>query len=236
MRAGPVSTAAALAVAPPRPWRPARHCPEVEYLAFLNGQDIHPGYRGSKLRRYRVFMDAWPSMTDWFAAPLVERVGSLPGEPHTAPSFPVSFYARPYLLFLALREYITFDYPWMLGAGQIRVVDPAVEMGIDLGTAALIEEAIALGYAAGSARQAMNWTVSRIALHSAFRGLSTSPKSTSPERSKLSGCSANGRTCTASTHRCRTTGTTRPSSGSPTCTSCRWCYSTAAKWPPHHGS
>jgi integrase len=165
VRAGPVSTAAALAVAPQRSWRPARHCPETEYLAFLNGQDIHPGYRGSKLRRYRVFMDAWPSMTDWFAAPLVERVGRLPGEPHTAPSFPISFYARPYLLFLALRGYIAFDYPWMLGAGQLRVVDPAAEMGIDLGTAALIEEAIALGYAPGSARQAMDWTVSRIALH-----------------------------------------------------------------------
>lgn len=71
----------------------------------------------------------------------------------------------PYLLFLALRGYIVFDYPWMLGAGQLRVVDPAAEMEIDLGTTALIEEAIALGYAPGSARQAMNWTVSRIALH-----------------------------------------------------------------------
>jgi integrase len=69
------------------------------------------------------------------------------------------------LLFLALRGHIAFDYPWMLGAGQLRVIDPAAEMGIDLGTGALIEEAIALGYAAGSARQAMNWTVSRIALH-----------------------------------------------------------------------
>lgn len=145
MRAGAVSTAAQLAVPPQRVWQPARHCPEAEYLAFVNGQDIHPGYRGAKLRHYRVFMQGWPNMTDWFAAPLVERVGRLPGEPHTAPSFPVSFRARPYLLFLALRGHIALDYPWMLGAGQLRVVDPAAEMGIDLGTGALIEEAIALG-------------------------------------------------------------------------------------------
>ncbi|MFE4518273.1 hypothetical protein ACFRMQ_29305 [Kitasatospora sp. NPDC056783] len=161
MRAGAVSTAAQLAVPSQRVWRPARHCPEAEYLAFVNGQDIHPGYRGAKLRHYRVFMQRWPNMTDWFAAPLVERVGRLPGEPHTAPSLPVSFRARPYLLFLALRGHIAFDYPWMLGAGQLRVIDPAAELGIDLGTGALIEEAVALGYAAGSARQAMNWTVSR---------------------------------------------------------------------------
>lgn len=165
MRAGAVSTAAQLAVALQRPWRPARHCPEAEYLAFMDGQDIHPGYRAAKLRHYRVFMQRWPNMTEWFAAPLVERVGRLPGEPHTEPSYPVSFRARPYLLFLALRGHVAFDYPWMLGAGQLRVIDPAAEMGIDLRTGTLIEEAIALGYAAGSARQAMNWTVSRIALH-----------------------------------------------------------------------
>ena len=60
-------------------------------------------------------------MTGWFAAPLAERVGRLPGEPHQAPSYPVSFHARPYLLFLALRGYITLDYPWMFGAQQLRI-------------------------------------------------------------------------------------------------------------------
>jgi len=60
-------------------------------------------------------------MTGWFAAPLAERVGRLPGEPHQAPSYPVSFHARPYLLFLALRGYITLDYPWMFRAQQLRI-------------------------------------------------------------------------------------------------------------------
>jgi integrase len=166
VRAGFVS-AAALAASQPEPSRRriGRHCPQDEYVAHVRGQDIHPSYRNNKLRRYRAFMDCYPRMADWFAAPLVERVGRLPGEPHNRPSHPVSFYARPYLLFLALRGHITFDYPWMLGAGQLRVIDPAAELGIDLGTAALIDEAVSLGYNRNSLRQAMNWTASRIALH-----------------------------------------------------------------------
>jgi len=108
-------------------------------------------------------------MADWFAAPLVERVGRLPGETHKEPSYPISFYARPYLLFLALRGYVTFDYAWMFGAGQIRIIDAATAMGLELGTGELVEEAVALGYNRGSLSQAMRWTVGRIALHSGIR-------------------------------------------------------------------
>lgn len=166
MRAGHVS-AAALAASPAQPprRRVGRHCPQAEYLAYVRGQDIHPAYRNDKLRRYRAFMDRYPKIADWFAAPLTERVGRLPGESHTAPSHPVSFYARPYQLFLGLRGYITLDYAWMFGAEQIRVTDTAIAMGIDLGTSVLIEEAVALGYNRLSLTQAMNWTVGRIALH-----------------------------------------------------------------------
>jgi len=166
VRAGHVS-AAALAVTAPPPAAARRpgHCPEGEYVSFVRGQDINRHYRNAKLRRYRHFMAAWPDMADWLDAPLMERVGRLPGEPDKAPSYPVSFYARPYLLFLALRGYIALDYAWMFGAGQIRVTDAAEWMGIDLGTSALIEEAVALGYNRRSLTQAMNWTVGRIALH-----------------------------------------------------------------------
>jgi integrase len=166
LRAGAVS-AAALAASPTQPLRRriGRHCPAAEYVAYVRSQDIHPSYRNDKLRYYQAFVDRYPTLADWFAAPLVERVGRLPAEPHNRSSYPVSFCARPYLLFLAFRGYVTFDYPWMLGAGQLRVVDPAAAMGLDLNTAALIEEAAALGFNRTSARQAMNWTVSRIALH-----------------------------------------------------------------------
>jgi integrase len=168
--AGHVSAAALAATSVTPTGRPRRrHCREGEYLAYVRDQDINPNYRNQKIRQYRAFMAAWPRMSDWFAAPLVERVGRLPGETHKAPSFPVSFHARPYLMFLALRGYVTFDYAWMFGAGQIRVDDCAAAMGIDLGTDELIEETVALGYNGNSARQAMRWTVGRIALHTGIR-------------------------------------------------------------------
>jgi hypothetical protein len=146
-----------------------RHCPESEYLSHVRGQDIHPGYRNQKIRYYRAFKAAWPRMTEWFAAPLVERVGRMPQETQKTASYPVSFNARPYLVFLGLRGYVTFDYAWMFGAGQIRIDDAATAMGIELGAAELIEQAVALGYNANSARQAMRWTVGRIALHTGIQ-------------------------------------------------------------------
>jgi len=164
--AGPISAAALAATSVTPAGRPRRrHCPESEYLAYVRGQDIHPGYRNQKIRYYRVFKAAWPKMIDWFAVSLVERVGRLPGQTQKEASYPISFQARPYLVFLGLRGYLTLDYAWMLGAGQIRIDDAATAMGIDLGTGELIEEAVGLGYNANSARQAMRWTVGRIALH-----------------------------------------------------------------------
>ena len=168
--AGPISAAALAATSVTLAGKPKRrHCPESEYLAFVCDQDIHPGYRNQKIRYFRVFKAAWPKMADWFAAPLAERVGRLPGQTQKKASYPVSFQARPYLVFLGLRGYLTLDYAWMFGAGQIRIDDAATAMGIDLGTGELIEEAIALGYNPNSARQAMRWTVGRIALHTGIR-------------------------------------------------------------------
>lgn len=171
--AGHVSAAALAATSPAPAGKPGRrHCPESEYLAFVRGQDIHPGYRNQKIRYYRAFKAAWPRMADWFAAPLVERVGRLPGETQKGASCPVSFQARPYLVFLGLRGYLTLDYAWMFGAGQIRIADGATAMGIDLGASELIEEAVALGYNRGTQRQAMRWTAGRIALHTGIQHVS----------------------------------------------------------------
>ncbi len=57
----------------------------------------------------------------------------------------------------------------MFGAEQIRVIDAATAMGLELGTGELVEEAVALGYNRASLSQAMRWTVGRIALHSGIR-------------------------------------------------------------------
>lgn len=164
MSAGHVSAAALAATARPveRP-RPA-HCPVAQYVDHLHDQGLHPQYLRARLRFYRAFIDRWPVLADWFDEPLVERVGRLPGELGHQPSYPLSFRARRYLIYLALHGYTTLDYPFTLAAGQLRVVDTAAALGIDMGVDALVEEAVALGFHRESARQAMTWTVARIAL------------------------------------------------------------------------
>lgn len=167
MRSKGVSTAAILAspAAIPQQRRRWRHCPEDEWRAHVEGQGGNPQYRLMKLRFRRQFVEHWPKLSSWFGAPLVERVGRLHGESFHRPSYPVSFRARTYLVYLGLRGYATFDYPWLFAPGQLAIVEPAAALGIDLGTKQLVADAIALGFHPSSARQAMHWSVSRIALH-----------------------------------------------------------------------
>lgn len=134
-------------------------------MRFVGGQDgFNPHHLNAKLRYYRSFRDRWPDLAGWFAASLAERVGRLPGESFQRPSFPASHRARPYLMYLGLGGYATFDYPWMFAVGQLRVHDQAALLGLDLGTTALVEEAIALGYSKPAANQAMHWSAARIVL------------------------------------------------------------------------
>jgi len=165
VRGGPTSTAALLAAAAPVRRQRPRHCPDGEYESFVRAQDgFNRDYLNAKLRYHRAFRDRWPDLASWFAAPLVERVGRLPGEAEHTVSFPASHKARPYLTYLGLRGYATFDYPWMFATAQLRVHDQATLLGIELGTPALVEEAVALGYNRSSASQAMHWSVARIVL------------------------------------------------------------------------
>lgn len=145
--------------------RVPQHCPEADYLDFVASQaQFNRHYLNARRRFYRDFRQRWPSLAQWFMAPLAERAGRLPGEGFSDASFPVSHRARPYLTFLGLRGHAAFDYPWMLAVDRLRVAEQAGLLGLDLGTDALVEEAVAMGYHQGSARQAMSWCVSRIVL------------------------------------------------------------------------
>ncbi len=167
MRSQGVSTAAMLASPGviPQQQRRRRHCPDEEWRSHVQGQGGNRQYQLQKLRFRRQFIDRWPKLTSWFGAPLVERVGRLHGESFHRPSYPVSFRARTYLVYLGLRGYTTFDYPWLFAPGQLSIVEPAATLGIDLGAKELVDDAIGLGFNPNSARQAMHWAVSRIALH-----------------------------------------------------------------------
>jgi integrase len=142
-----------------------RHCSAEEWQAYVVKGGGNHQYHLMKVRFRRQFVERWPTLASWYAEPLVERVGRLYGEPYKRPSFPLSFRARTYLIYLGLRGHTTFDLPWLLAPGQLGIVEPAAMLGIDLGTAQLVRDAIALGFNPDSARQAMHWSVSRIALH-----------------------------------------------------------------------
>jgi integrase len=161
-----VSAAALRAMAVPDPDESApQHCPRLEYSLSVAQQAINPQYHLRKIRYYRNFLEQWPHLPTWFVAPLAERVGRIRGEDSRHPSFPTSYLARSYLVFLGLRGYARFDYPWLLGAEQLILHRAGAHLGRDLGVDALVDEAAALGFNRASANQAMYWSVNRIVLH-----------------------------------------------------------------------
>ena len=142
-----------------------QHCPRLEYIVSVAQQAINPHYRLRKIRFHRNFLEQWPHLPTWFVAPLAERVGRIRGEDSRQPSFPTSYLARSSLVFLGLRGYARFDYPWLLGAEQLILHRPGAHLGQDLGVDALVDEAASLGFNRASAHQAMYWSVNRIVLH-----------------------------------------------------------------------
>ena len=165
-----VSTAAMLAAPAALPSsRRHQHCSAEEWRAYVEKDGGNRQYQLMKVRFRGQFVERWPALASWYGEPLVERVGRLYGERHDRPSCPASFRARSYLIYLALRGHTTLDYPWLLGSGLLAILKPARKLGIDLGTTQLVRDAVRLGFEHNSARQAMHWSVGRIALHTGLR-------------------------------------------------------------------
>jgi len=117
------------------------------------------------MARQRRFVERWPQLHLWFAAPLGLRVGRLPSEHRGRLTDRISYQARGYLLFLALRGNIRLDYAWLLGAGHLYTERLAAQLGLDLGIEPLAADAVRLGFNRIAALAAMRWCVGRIALH-----------------------------------------------------------------------
>ena len=93
---------------------PVHHASEEEYSVFVQAYATCAKHRTILLRKRRYFVQRYPDLRSWFAAPLAERVGRLYGEDAPSVFSPVSYQARTYLLFLALCGYAPLDWEWLI--------------------------------------------------------------------------------------------------------------------------
>lgn len=136
-----------------------------EWLAAYAG----PTMRYSNLYYYDAFVDRWPRLSDWFAAPLEQRVFDVdnptPGSnPHGGPSV-----IMPYLAYLSLVHGVRLDYDLLLarsfrspftGAARAR------SYGVDLPLfESHTQRLTQLGYSPAGAAQALKWGLGRLVLH-----------------------------------------------------------------------
>src|SRR6266851_9438080 len=98
-----------------------QHASLEEYTLFIRGylgdSTAVPHY----LQIRREFVEAYPDLQAWFEAPLAERVGRLRHQPRSHFFGRVSYRARPYLYFLALHGYVTFDWEWLISVPTIHI-------------------------------------------------------------------------------------------------------------------
>ncbi len=144
-----------------------RHTSVEEYKKHVYEYTDRPHSRKHLLRRRAGFVHLYPNLLDWFNAPLLERVGCIYGENKNRPRYRVSYLARHYLKFLAMRGYVHFDWEWIVAIGGVGfgwLLD--YEHG-EAGLLELVEEAVQLGYSPGSARDVLHWVAGRVFLHSA---------------------------------------------------------------------
>lgn len=142
----------------------AHHCPQREYESFIRSISRRTDYAVREMAMVRRFTSRWPALQDWFEEPLYVRVGVERLNRREATDARISSDARPYLLYLALRDNVRFDYPWLLTAHMLYLPTKAAEMGMDIGLDGLIADALGLGYRRTSTQVSVTWPLTRILL------------------------------------------------------------------------
>ncbi len=116
------------------------------------------------LRYHRKFVAQYPNLLDWFAADLSERVGRLPYEGPSQMTNAISYNARFYLVFLAWRGYVRFDWDWLLAVRHLRF-NELDQASVNQSIEHLVQIAEGLGYRPIDVRYELRWAVSRLLLH-----------------------------------------------------------------------
>lgn len=117
---------------------------------------------------YRHFLDRWPDLQDWFAAPLSVRLG-FTGGPTLATGRTVAHRAQSYLVYLSLVRGVGLDWDLLLGrtyARMFTVNGGGRGLGFDHDLFARnVDRMVQLGYSAPAARTDLMWCLGRVVLH-----------------------------------------------------------------------
>jgi hypothetical protein len=140
----------------------AQHCPQEEYEQFVGQLGLANSGYPRKLAAWR-FVSRWPDLVDWMKAP--RRTVVKQTSARQAADARLSQNALGYLLYLGIRGYAKFDYPWLLTARPLFLPKLARRLDIDLGIEQLKIEAERLGFSRTSIDVILRWTVTRLALH-----------------------------------------------------------------------
>jgi integrase len=143
---------------------PPHYASPEAYLAYLATFSANPTEENDALKVARQFQGHYPDLQQWLAAPLVERIGRRYEEPWAHPSYPQSYRARSYLIFLAASGYMRLDWEWLLATPTFKTQRVYERLGCSMGIPELIQLAKSLGYH-DSAAEHINWIVSRLGLH-----------------------------------------------------------------------
>ena len=149
---------------------PFHHASAQEWETFVRHFATSQRYQEALLLSRRQFVSCYPSLSVWFAAPLVERVGRSDEEcrqnvGHNDVLYKISYHARHYLAFLALRGYARFDWEWLIAVRQFRPSSLFTCAAGDMGMTALLDDAFHLGFAKQHTTSAFHWLIHRILMH-----------------------------------------------------------------------
>jgi integrase len=149
-----------------------QHASVEEYIDFvreyLDDSRSVPYY----LRMRAQFVQTYPDIQAWFAAPLAERVGRVYEDNTQGPrqQHRPSYLGRSYLYYLGVRGYVHFDWEWLITI-RLDIWRLLSSFGLDLGLSTLVEKAVELGYSREHAVQSLKWVLCRVFLHEPYKVL-----------------------------------------------------------------
>lgn len=159
------------------------HASAREYERFVcEGRRASRNWATALLQAREEFVGHYPSMARWIRRPVAERLG-----PTTKTRWPpptadlvdqaaaiASLRARPYLLYLSLTGRLRLDWPWLFGAGNLRILAIADGLGLPLRTQMdALQHGLPRQVSKHTIARQVPWALPRLILHRADPDLTT---------------------------------------------------------------